>query len=229
MRPGFPTPELPSDLPKKHRHHHPGDTTISVVTVNDDFGTRKSNLPHLHAGVILGQETKVVNSQHALGKDYGVHQNTDRLDKKGTTVAWKKDRFHALHSGYAMGVEPHGRGMLNRWINFTDMEVEGKKVRMVSVHRPPERFKSLWPLFDKNLADFVKQSKLPVIIGMDANQHDPKALAKMTGLEWHAPEGSIDGFLTTPGIKVSHMRRLNKGSSDHHPVQAQFTIPEGLG
>ncbi len=87
--------------------------------------------------------------------------------------------------------------MENRWINWTDLTIDGQKVRMVSVHRPPKRFSKLWPEFDRHVAAFVKSHKGPIVIGMDANERNPQELARATGLTWHAPKGSIDGFLTS--------------------------------
>jgi endonuclease/exonuclease/phosphatase family metal-dependent hydrolase len=99
---------------------------------------------------------------------------------------------------------------------------------MVSVHRPPKRYDRLWGAFDRNLAKFVKSSKTPIVIGMDANQVNPQRMARATGLKWHAPKGSIDGFLATPGIKFSHMHRLPNRHSDHYPVIADISIPKKL-
>lgn len=200
--------------------------TFTIATVNDDFTDRRTNLKHVKASVILAQETTNTDVRHVLAKDtWGVHQNTHRVDQAGTSVIWKRDDAKVLHSGYAMGVRPHGVRMHNRWINWTDMKIGDQKVRMISVHRPPRRYSRLWPQFDANLAAFVRHSKLPVVIGMDANQVDPHALAKKTGLKWNAPKGSIDGFLTSPGVRITKMWRLPKGSSDHNPVVAQIHLP----
>lgn len=212
--------------PKHHRSHHATRaSSFTVATINDDFGTRRSNLPRVRADVMLVQEAKNENVRRLLrGRGVGVHQNTRRQDQQGTAVVWSRKVARAVDGGYAMGVRPHGRAMLNRWINWEDVVIDGTKVRMVSVHRPPARFKALWPLFDRNLARFVRHSRVPMVIGMDANQVNPHALAKGTGLRWHAPAGSIDGFLVSPGIKVEDLRRLPRATSDHHPVIARFTI-----
>jgi hypothetical protein len=218
-------PRCPPRQPVR-AHPKPGHTdSFTVATDNDDFNTPRSNLRHVHADVVLVQEAKNEHVRKLEPKRYGVHQNTHRKDQAGTAVAWNRDRVHATKSGYRMGVENHGRAMLNRWINFTDVTIDGQKVRMVSVHRPPARFKGLWPEFDRHLAAFVKSSKLPTIVGMDANQANPQHLAKLTGLRWVAPDRhSIDGFLVSDTVHVEHVRRLAKNSSDHHPVQARFHL-----
>lgn len=200
-------------------------STFTVATVNDDFTDRKTNLKRVKADVILAQETKNTDVKRALkNRDVGVHQDTAHDDKQGTSVIWNKKRMGAGKRGYALGTRPQGRKMLSRWLNFTDVNIDGQKVRMVSAHRPPARFKALWPTFDKRLADFVKGHKGPIIVGMDSNQHTHEGLEKMTGLKWQGPPGSIDGFLVSKGIRVSDMRRLPRGSSDHQPVKAKFSI-----
>jgi len=210
-------------LPVKEKPRRP--VSFTIATVNDDFTDHKTNLHRVKAAVVLAQETKNTNV-HKVGsaEGLGVHQNLRRDDQAGTSVLWNKDRVHAGKRGYAVGVRPQGAAMLERWINFTDVSVDGAKVRMVSVHRPPKRFSRLWPDFDRNLAAFVKRSPLPVIIGMDANQVNPRRLAHLTGLRWHAPKGSIDGFLATRGIRFENLRTAPKGSSDHHPVLAKVTL-----
>jgi hypothetical protein len=205
--------------PEVHR------SALTIATVNDDFTDRKTNIGRVkdRADVVMMQEAKNTHVRRAVrGDSFGVHQNVRRDDQAGTALVWRRDKAQKKDSGYEMAVRPHGRAMLNRWINYTDLNVDGTTVRMVSVHRPPPRFKSLWPLFDANLAAFVKSSKGPVVIGLDANQRDPQHLARLTGLRWHAPPGSIDGFLVSPGVEVGKMWRLPRGSSDHNPVLARF-------
>ncbi|MFO0599547.1 MAG: hypothetical protein U0228_29850 [Myxococcaceae bacterium] len=221
--PGFPIPTIPSPLPPKHRPEKKR-VGLTIATVNDDFATPKTNAKQVHAGVVLMQEAKNVDLRRTLGDRFGVHQ-AKREDKAGAATFWRKqDRLKVMKRGYALGVEPHGAKMLARWINYTDMNVNGAKVRMISVHRPPLRFRRLWPEFDRNLAAFIKSSKLPVVVGMDANQRNPQQLARLTGLRWHAPKGSIDGFLASRSVHFERMKELPKGSSDHHPVLARITL-----
>lgn len=201
-----------------------GKAVFTVATVNDDFTDRKTNLKGIKADVMLVQEAKNTNLRKALSDKHGVHQNVKRDDKAGSAVVWKRGEVKAGKRGYELGVEPKGAGMLRRWISWTDVKVDGQNVRMVSVHRPPKRFSHLWPAFDRNLAAFVKDTKGKIVIGMDANQQNPRAMAKRCGLKWQAPKGSIDGFLVSPGIRVKKLWRLPKGTSDHHPVVAKLEI-----
>lgn len=209
--------------------------SIKIATVNDDFTDKKSNLRRVNADVVLLQETKNSRLRKVRPNSdrWGVHQ-AKREDKAGSSVVWDKKSVKATDRGYALGVKPQGAKMLKRWISWTDIKVGDQTVRMMSVHRPPARFKRLWPDFDRNLARFVKSSKVPVIIGMDANQVNPRKLAHLTGLRWHAPKGNhpvsgktpIDGFLASRGIKFENVRRLQRGTSDHHPVTAKITITD---
>ncbi len=207
-------------------------TAFTVATINDNFYTPRSNVPHVTADVLLAQEVKFENVDQLLGKKWGVHQDTRRLDKAGTAIAWNRDEFHhakGTGKGYALAVRPNGHDLLNRWINYTDLDIDGRTVRMVSVHRPPKGDRALWPKFDAHLAAFVDQTrkthKGPIIIGLDANQGNPQALADKVGLRWVAPgPKSLDGFLVSKGVDVEKIRRRPEGSSDHHPVVAKFSI-----
>lgn len=223
--PGSPVPHFPQQ-PPKHAPKNKNRVGLTIATVNDDFTDRKTNLHRVKAGVVLVQEAKNTNIRKEFpnAQRFGVHQGK-RDDKAGSAILWRKqDRLSAGKRGYALGVNPQGAAMLRRWITFTDLNVNGAKVRMISVHRPPKRFARLWPDFDRNLAAFIKSSKLPVVVGMDANQKNPRALARMTGLRWHSPAGSIDGFLASRSVHFERTWRTAKGSSDHHPVLARITL-----
>ncbi len=223
-----PIPRCPPQtvaLPAKNK----GPAKLTIATSNDDFTDRFSDVHKIDADVVLVQEAKNtrLRNQRKDETKWGVHQ-AQRDDKAGVGVLWKKRKAQAIDRGMALGVEPHGAKMLARWISYVDMKVNGQKVRMVSVHRPPKRYDRLWGQFDRNLAKFVKSSKLPIVVGMDANQVNPQRMARATGLKWHAPPNSIDGFLATPGIKFSGMHRLPNRHSDHHPVVADISIPKRL-
>lgn len=49
-------------------------------------------------------------------------------------------------------------------------------------------------------------------------------MARKTGLSWHAPKGSIDGFLVSSEVDVEKLWRLPKGTSDHDPAVAQLRV-----
>ncbi|GMU60458.1 MAG: hypothetical protein AMXMBFR34_22210 [Myxococcaceae bacterium] len=218
----------PRRTPHGARHRPKGrEQSFTVATINDDFGTpRRSNFSWVNADVMLGQETKFTPLRRLKDETaFGVHQNFKNRAKAGSSIVWKKgDRIKAKDRGYVLGVRSRGAKMLSRYINWTDLKVDGRDIRMVSVHRPPWRFRRLWPQFDRALAHFVKSRKAPIIVGLDANQHHPRRLARVTGLRWHAVGGSIDGFLASRDVKFDTIRKLKKGSSNHHPVLARVHL-----
>lgn len=213
--------------PKKHK---PKGATFTIATLNDGFDVKGSDIKNVKADVVMMQETKFTDVRKKLpnSEKFGVHQNFKRQDQAGSAVVWNKKEVQGGKRGYANAVKPQGAAMLQRWANFTDVKVDGATVRMVSVHRPPQRMSRLWNDFDKNLAAFVKKSPHPVVIGMDANQRNPRRMAHLTGLQWHAPRGSIDGFLATRGIKFENVRRGPEAGSHHHPIFAKITVPPRL-
>ncbi len=202
--------------------------TFTVATINDDFTDGKTNLRNVNGAVnpdiMLFQEAKNSNLHKEAGKGMDTNQNLKSDALAGSAVLWDTNQVKAGKGGTVLGVNPpKGVGMLDRYMSFQDITVEGRQVRMISVHRPPMRFKGQWAAFDRNVAAFVKSSKLPVIIGLDANERTPQRLAKATGLRWESPgPKSIDGFLVSPEIGVANVRRLPKGNSDHAPVVADF-------
>ena len=223
---GFAAPAFAHPVKHPNQNQKKG-VTVTVATVNDDFTDRVSNLNKVkkQASVLLVQEAKNSRVRNVLGDKYGVHQDVSRSDKAGSAVAWNRKDVDVMDTGYAVGVKPNGHALLTRFMNYADMEIDGQKVRMVSVHRPPPRDSELWPLFNKNLAEFVKNTRGPVIIGMDANHANPVKLEKATGLRWVAPEGSIDGFLVSDRVKLEGMHRMAPGPGrPHHPVVAKFRI-----
>jgi len=231
-------------LPKNNEHFRTGEMvklirhaardalrrsgTFTVATINDDFTDRKTSLNRVNRevnpDVMLLQEAKNSNIAKDAGKGLGAYQNNATEGHAGSAIVWDENEAKAGARGTRLGVDPpKGVGMLNRYITYTDVKIEGRSVRMISAHRPPKRFAEQWPAFDRALAAFVKSTKGPVIVGMDANERTPEGLERATGLKWHSPgPKSIDGFLVSPGIEVSNIRRLAKGVSDHHPVVADF-------
>jgi endonuclease/exonuclease/phosphatase family metal-dependent hydrolase len=179
------------------------------------------------ADVILLQEAKHIDISSALNQAWLVHQNIKRESKQGVAVAWRnasiKRHRSARHpvKGYVLGVMPLGVTMLPRYFNWRDLDVPGHgTIRFVSTHRPPQRYRRLWPIFDRALGRFVKRSPHPVIVGMDSNERDHSGLERLTGLAWHGV--GIDGFLVSRGIRVSHLRSHPRAKSDHHPISIEI-------
>ncbi len=232
---GFPNPLPQLNLHGGKKPAPAKREKLTIATVNDDYTDKKTRLERLNkvTDVMLVQEAKNTKIRKLLGKENGVHQDRSSEDRAGSAVVWDRKDARATKRGMQLA-SSKGQGVLNRWVTWVDLKVGDKKVRMVSVHRPPGYASKLWPQFDANLRAFIKQTraaKLPLVIGMDANTESYGRFARSAGLKWHAPKGPtahgkvIDGFLASPGIKFEHLHRLNKGPSDHTPVVADIILP----
>lgn len=207
---------------------------LRLASVNDDFGTAASNVPEVapHADVIFVQEGKRTPIDPLLDTGWGVHQDISSDALAGSALAWRKSLVIVTAVGTTLGVLPHGAAMLARYIAWARGSFYGRRLWLASCHRPPLRYRRLWPLFDAHLAARVRAARMArrlVVIGMDANERDARRLATLCGLKWVAPEGSIDGFLVSKSLRVSDVRRLPRGTSDHHPVLATVHIPRAKG
>lgn len=237
--PGTPLPQsLTPQLQGDKRPDRRDRATIRIVTFNDDFTDKKTDLPHIHGGVVMVQEAKNVNVRGEVNqRRYDVFQNREDPAHAGSALYWKHDRFRVTGRGQKLLARADGNDdMLNRHITWSDLKVRGKdvNVRMASAHRPPGDEKDEWAEFDRGLVQFAKQARrdgIPVVIGMDINMRDPKRIRELerkTGLEWHRPPGSIDGFLTSPNIRfnVKPHREKDRFSEGHRPVAASITVFE---
>lgn len=236
--PGFPAPQLPSPQLEQKKPQR-DSATIRIVTFNDDFTDgRKTDLPRVHGGVVMVQEAKNVNVHRTVNQDrYNAFQNRGDDGRAGSALYWRQDRFRVLDRGQRLLASPDGNDdMLKRYVSWTDLKVRGSDVtvRMASAHRPPGDEKDEWAEFDRGLVAFARQARrdgIPVVIGMDLNMKDPariRALEKATGLEWHRPPGSIDGFLTSPNVRFNTppRRGSDRHSEGHSPVSASITVFE---
>lgn len=183
------------------------------------------------ADVCCIQEAKHLNVGHVLKDGFYTHQALRNDAKQGVALSWRKGKVHrktnppksktgTRHRGYVLGVLNLGFKMLPRYINYRDLVFNGVTVRVISTHRPPQRYKILWYLFDKALAAFVKRSPYPVIIGMDSNEENHSRFERMSGLVWRGI--GIDGFYLSKSlvdnIVKGSLRKHPKAKSDHHPV-----------
>lgn len=214
--------------------------TYTFFTYNIDFNksnpqeTKSLKSIEPKADVIGIQEAKHLDVRRALGPEFACHQNTVIEAKQGVALAWRRGKVKQAtdqpnarpvkHRGYLKGVGRLGVKMLPRYINWRDLDFNGKVVRVISTHRPPQRFASLWRIFDRVLALFVKQSPYPVIIMVDSNQHTHAAFSHQSGLVWRGL--GIDGFYISKSLEgfivKGSLRRHPKVNSDHHPVSLEF-------
>lgn len=209
---------------------------FTVASVNDDWETPGTNIPEVsrHVDLILAQECKY-ERHDPLGSDWGWHHVVANQAEAGSAVAWKRDVLTRrvgsrppLGQGKFLGVLPGRAKMLARWGIWNELALvssPGKRAKYLAIHRPPLRYKFLWPAFDAAVAARVhlwRRKGWEVLIGLDANSHNPQPLRRLTGLAWH--HVGIDGLLSSPGLEIHNVRTLPKGTSDHHPVLADVTF-----
>lgn len=204
--------------------------TAVLATINIDFtdgpAREAFNLVAALPGVDVAflQEAKDLNARKVLNDLFGVAQNRSSGARAGSVVAWDKGRGVAGTTGQTLGtVSTAGHELLPRWLTWVDLTLDGLLTfRAVAAHRPPLRFKDLWPGFDAQLRGLVEESELPVVVGIDSNTHDGPGFAANVGLEW-VGEG-IDGFAHDPRIVVGDVRRLKPTHSDHRPVVVTLDV-----
>jgi hypothetical protein len=214
---------------------------ITIVTANVDFalGTHAVDLDLakiiLNADALTFQEAKNVDVNGLIqNPKWRVFQDLRDTDKQGTGIAWRRPPLHAIKRGRRIGVTPHGKGLLTRWITWVDFVVrdetgEEHTFRLASVHLPPKRYWALYPFMVANIIAFVKSSRYPVILGGDWNKlvrhaNDLHALARRVGGKFYGY--GIDGFLVIDKgqILVKGTKQLAETHSDHRPVLMEIVI-----
>lgn len=223
---------------------------VEGLTVNDDFTDRVTDIPDLikrRSPAFIGiQEGKRHNYgevlQRRIGWPYDVRQELATDGTAGVAVVWDVQRCRPIGVGINepdeigggwLELTPAGSGLTARGVGWQDLDVRvgalGSRskldLRVGSGHRPPQRDRHLWPLFDERMAMFCKDSPIPVLIFMDCNEAGgPTALLEKlegTGIRWYGEH--FDGALTNlrvPGGAVA----LDRGSSDHKPISIPVEI-----
>lgn len=201
-----------------------------IVTVNADFtdGPERGldNVQRVMPGSVITfvQESKRISFRENLTRLIGVRQG-DAPDKANSTLLWDRSRVRMVDFNQSLAVDAHrGVEMLPRWLKRLDCRVDDAlPVSAIVGHRPPPRYKHLWPEFDDALEAEIYWAPFPVIVGLDTNSHAPAALARRFGLRW-AGRG-IDGFMYSPKLRVVRPRRLMRTHSDHRAVMATLEVP----
>lgn len=217
------------------------------LSVNDDFTDRVTDVPTLlerrrplFVGVQEGKRTDYARAvTHRVGWPYALRQDLTSDARAGVAVLWDVTRARAIGTGVDdpdrlgggwLELTPAGSGLLARGVAWQDVAVRlgplglfrRARVRVAAAHRPPQRDRHLWPLFDARLAAWCKDSPHRVVVFMDCNEAGgPDQLVKASGLSWYGVH--FDGALTdltVPGPAVA----LDRGSSDHKPVSIPFEI-----
>jgi endonuclease/exonuclease/phosphatase family metal-dependent hydrolase len=178
------------------------------------------------ADVIMFQEAKWVTIDDFLDASWTVYQVVDQGDaRRGSAIAIRNSiATSILATGLRFGVDSDGVQMLDRYIAWADVQlINGRRLRVMSLHMPPQRYEYLQPRMANNLATFVKLTPYATVVGGDWNftvENDPWNITESTGL---VPRGvGIDGFFFSPEpvsvVSVNRLSGLNV-NSDHHPVQ----------
>lgn len=214
-------------------------TTEKLITINDDFTDALSDVPALlaeHAPFAVfvqeGKRTRywrvlrrIRRKRHNAGDQlrYRQVQLTRTDHQAGLAIVW--DAVTApLVSGpyYRVLVEPDGAAMLKRgvlWI-VVDHPSLGAVV-LATTHRPPWRFRHLWPAYDEALRKWAAgRGAALLLVGIDVNTRRLAAFASRVGLTV-AGKG-IDAVLAR-GLQLRKPRRLKRRHSDHRPVAVNAT------
>lgn len=196
-----------------------------IVTVNADFtdGAKvglenvRANLPG--SVITFVQESKRIRLREKLPHLLGVRQGTEP-DKANSSLIWDKSRVHLIDHTQTLAVDAHpGVEMLPRWLKRIDCRIDDRLlVSAIVGHRPPPRYRWLWPEFDQAVAAEIQFAPFPTIVGLDTNSHTPAMLARSLGLRWSGR--GIDGFMYDRRLHVSRARRMKATRSDHRAVLA---------
>lgn len=221
--------------------------TEKIVTLNDDFTDALTDTTSLlNDGTpfaILIQEgkrtlyarvlrrlRKRLKRRHAKGHGVGgwlplgyqSAQITDTDATKGLAIVWDAATAPLVAGPFfTVLVEPHGAAMLPRGILWIIVDhPQWGRVTLATTHRPPARYRRLWAMYDRALANWVDGNLYPILLGLDANTPRLIALAKWVGLQV-AGKG-IDAVMAK-GFRLRRPRRLKRRHSDHRPVVVDAT------
>lgn len=190
----------------------------TLVICNDDWATPRTDVPYLierHTPLLwASQESKGENYRARLPIRYGVRQKMATAGTQGVAVGWDKSYVKARQGkgnhGWQflvdnLGLEPRG-------VIYQDLRIGDWEFTLASSHRPPQRYKHLWPTYDERMGNWFADRKLPVVLAMDCNEDGGPTPLLKGNRHWYGHE--IDGAVSNiPGswaIKV-----LPKRSSDH--------------
>lgn len=215
-------------------------TAETVVTLNDDFTDRLSDVPAVLKTVepfaILLQEGKRTRYRDVLRRlrrrirrtrstadddlgRYRQRQVQRTAGTRGLAIVWDADRAPVISGPHhqvltdAKGAKMEPRGVT--WIVV--LHPDWGPVILATTHRPPWRYRRLWPEYDRNLEHWLDAQTHPVILGLDANTRRLNTLAARLGMKV-AGKG-IDAVMVR-GFGIHSARSLLRRFSDHRPVRA---------
>lgn len=220
---------------------------VEGLSVNDDFTDNLTDVVDLierrwpaFIGVQEGKRhvyESLLRRFFGLEPRYQVRQDLTGEGPSGVAVLWDTLRCRAIGTalndpdelgGGWLELTPAGHGLTARGVVWQDLRVRigwlrRRTVRVCSAHRPPQRNRDQWPLFDARLAAFCKDSPHAVVVFMDCNEAGgPDALVELTGLRWYGQH--FDGALTDLHVPGGVAEALDRADSDHKPVSIPVEI-----
>lgn len=179
------------------------------------------------ADIIMFQEVKWVTvADYLPAADWYVYQVTNSGDaRRGSAVAVRRSIMSGLYgAGLHLGVAAGDADMLDRYIAWVEIALtNGQRIRVMSLHMPPQRYVELQTPMANSLAGLVNSIEYPVVVGGDWNftvNNDPRGITQKTRLLRTGI--GIDGFYyERKAVSVSSTNRLSglNVNSDHDPVQ----------
>ncbi len=212
---------------------------VRFVTFNVDFSNSSAKVEadiakiEPRSDIIMFQEAKNVTIDNFMDSDWTVYQVVNQGDaKRGSALAIRNSIMtELLATGLRFGVGRNGEDMLDRYIAWADVKLtNGRILRVMSLHMPPQRIAYLQPIMADNLKTFMDVTPYPVVIGGDWNftvNNDPHGIRSANSL---ASKGvGIDGFYYKASIaefvSINEMTGLNV-ESDHDPVQMISSVSD---
>lgn len=218
--------------------------TEKVVTLNDDFTDRLTDATALLEDgtpfAILIQEGKNTRFRRVLRRlrrrlkaranqkgdewlplGYQTVQDMTSEATRGLAIIWDSHTAPMAFHRWKVLVEPHGAAMNARGILWVVVDhKDWGYIILATTHRPPWRYRRLWPEYDKALQEWVDAQGYPILLGMDANTRRFMRLGAYLGLL--ASGQGIDAVMAK-GFRLKRPRRLKRRNSDHRPVAVDAT------
>ena len=203
---------------------------LTVFSANFDWANAPSadvrdatSLLAHHADAVLGVElTSAGRPITRLSKLFpGWHAHQGKSGGKAMAGVAVSPEYRTGSSGFALGIGHRPGVKLGvRWITWQDVYLAGRRVRLIAVHLPPQRFHFLWPVYAANIAAVVRSSPFPVIMGGDYNSTlsgpEVAQLARLCGLKRYGV--GIDGILYSPQLAARPAPTVtNAATRSDHP------------
>lgn len=212
--------------------------TINAQGVTDTPTTTLANVRDALPGVGLAGLQEVGNlthrwslRNHLASRALGVIQDTSTKARAGVALVYAKSRVRLLRRHpLQVGTHPDGAKMLTRYILAVDACIDRTLfVTVIDAHRPPWRYRHLWPIFDAQVNRIVESARYPVIYLTDNNS---PYLAPVLRDDLTAYGRGIDLIALGKGLHTTRRNGRRTGAfllpatrSDHRPVAIELQIP----